>query len=216
MNNIRKTVILLVLIMATVIMAVGCSKKHKETAESVAKRNATLVIDEQKQVVITYTEAFDKSYYNKEELEQKVTTELAEYNKAISNDNGAVMESLDVNEGNVVLKIRFIDEKTYTSYIDEYVKPEKKTELFVGTYAEAVSAGHTFAGTFTNAEDLSDITENDFEDTDELMVIYTNESQKILVSGEIVYFGDTVSMEQGLAVTSAEKENYIIYKPDTK
>lgn len=216
MNNIRKAAALLLLAVAAVMLVVGCSKKDKEASESESKRNATLIIDEQNQIVITYTETFDKSYYNKEELESKVTEELSEFNKTTSNNSSAVLESLEVNEGKAVLKIRFADGETYTDYVKEYVKPDKEAELFVGTYKEAVSAGYTFSGKYTSGEDLSAVTSKEFEETDNLMVVYTNEEHKILVPGDIMYFGDTVSLDKGLAITSGAKENYIIYKPDEK
>ncbi len=216
MNNIRKTAGLLILVMAAAILAAGCSKKDKEASESDTKRNATLTIDEQGQIVITYTEAFDKSYYSKEELESRAAEELSEFNKTASGDSSAAMEALNVKDGNAVMKIRFSDEKVYVDYVKEYVNPDKETKLFIGTYKEAVSAGHDFSGKYTSGEDLSEVTAKEFKDTDSLVVVYTNEEQRILVPGDIMYFGDNVSLDKGLAVTSAGKDNYIIYKPDEK
>lgn len=216
MNDIRKSAGLLVLVLAAVLLAAGCSKKDKEASESDTKRNATLTVDEQEAIVITYTEAFDKSYYDKEELESRTAEELAEFNKTASGDGSAVMESLKVKDGTVVMKIRFADEKVYVDYVKKYVKPDAETKLFVGTYKEAVSAGHKFSGKFTSGEDLSVAEAKDFKETDGLTVVYTNEAQKILVPGDIMYFSESVSLEKGLAVTSEGKDNYIIYKPDGK
>ena len=58
-------------------------KKDKEASESDTKRNATLTVDEQEAIVITYTDTFDKSYYNKEELESRAEEELAELTKPL-------------------------------------------------------------------------------------------------------------------------------------
>ena len=214
MNNFRKTAGLLLMVLAAALLAAGCSKKDKEASESDTKRNATLTVDEQEAIVITYTETFDKSYYNKEELESRAAEELAEFNKTASGDSSAVMESLNVKDGTAVMKIRFTDEKVYVDYVKQYVKPDKETKLFVGIYKDAISAGHKFTGKFTSGEDLSTMEAKDFKETDSLMVVYTNEEQKILVPGDIMYFGENVTLEKGLAVTSEGKDNYIIYKPD--
>ena len=98
MNNFRKTAGLLLMVLAAALLAAGCSKKDKEASESDTKRNATLTVDEQEAIVITYTETFDKSYYNKEELESRAAEELAEFNKTASGDSSAVMESLNVKD----------------------------------------------------------------------------------------------------------------------
>ncbi|MCI8668714.1 MAG: hypothetical protein HFI34_04215 [Lachnospiraceae bacterium] len=216
MNNIRKTAGLLLMVMAAALLAAGCSRKDKEASEPDTKRNATLTVDEQEAIVITYTESFDKSYYDKEELESRTAEELAEFNKTASGDGSAVMESLNVKDGTAVMKIKFADEKVYVDYVKKYVKPDKEAKLFVGTYKDAVSAGYKFSGKFTCGEDLSTVEAKDFKETDGLTVVYTNEEQKILVPGDIIYFSENVSLEKGLAVTSEGKENYIIYKSDEK
>lgn len=218
MNKIRVRRLALLMIMVLVAMCVvGCSKNDAKAADAKVRKRATMIIDEQSQVMITYTEDFDKSNYNHDELEPTINEELLEFNNKISNENGAKLESFDVNsDKKASLKIEFIDSDTYTKYVGEYVQPDRNIKLSIGSYNEVVAKGYLFGGSFINADDLSQITKDKFSDLENLMVVYTNEAQKILIPGTIVYFSDTVSLEEGLAITSDNLENYIIFTLDKK
>ena len=51
-----------------------------------------------------------------------------------------------------------------------------------------------------------------FEETDKLMVLYTNQEMCVYIPEDIVYTSKDVSVDKDTANTKAEKNNYILYK----
>lgn len=208
-------VIAMVLVFSTM---AGCSKKS-DTYSTEYKDGFMRVFHDGK-IYATYVEDFDEDEYNKDELKKMVDDEIAEFNEKYSEDNGMSLENFRVEDDEARVKLAFKTVDDYILYSEKYVNSEKKIEMFVGTYDDAVSAGYDIKGELKvpkkkekiDAEELSDK-----EDTSELYVLYTTEGNYIRVDGKVKYINKNVKVDDDkLIITSDENDNYIFYTLEDK
>jgi hypothetical protein len=213
MRNMKKRVVFFAVMAGVLVCFAGCKKDGGTATEAgaAAKTKATMLVTAEQKLQITYQEAFDKEHYKEEELRAAVTKELQEFNTSISNEQGAVMDSLTVADGNASLKITFADFDTYTKYANAYVDAESDVKVFVGTASEASAAGYDIPASLKD-KDGNAVTKDTVELTDDCIVIYTNEAQKLYVDGDCKYYSESVQVKDGLATVEEGKDNYLIYQ----
>ncbi len=208
----KKGIVLGCMITAMAICLCGCSLSKKSSAK--AKDSEIVTVGEDNSVVVTYTDDFDEEYYDKDELEKLVDSEIKEFNEtyALDKTKGITKESLNVKSKKATLKLKFSCYQDYETYCKNYVSSTRNTKLFIGTYEEAVAAGYNFSGKCTKTEDSSEMTVEDIQNEKGVGVFYTNEGTTIKFPGEIISIGQNVTVKDGLAKTTDKRENYIIYK----
>lgn len=192
----------------TILIAIFCVGCSKDTSN---KSDAAVQVEEDGKILVKYEEAFDKDYYDKDELEKAIDDEVAEFND-IYGKEGLEKDSFKVKKDIATLWYRFADAEKYIQYTNTYVKPEKKAKMYSGTYDKAIEDGIKFGGNFTKVGETGDITKSEFENTDELKVLFTNEEMCLYVPGEIVYINTNVTIDEDVVNTTASKMNYILYK----
>ncbi len=135
----RKTTGLFLLFLLSSLFVTGCAKEPVY----VPVTTNTIEVTEDGNVIGYMVESFDKEYYDIEELESMVRTELGEYNTAspeLKEDAGRVPIEVDrvimAEDGskNVVVALNFQNTTVYADYMGK--------ELFYGTVAEAIAAGY--------------------------------------------------------------------------
>ncbi|MBQ3665907.1 MAG: hypothetical protein II919_07355 [Lachnospiraceae bacterium] len=222
MKRVKKLVIFLLLIVMAVAV-VGCSKSKKKSTNQKTVINkktqikvTNFVLDSDSTFTIIYEEDFDEDYYDKNELESMIDSEVNEFNSnyALSSSSGMSKKELLVENGKAKLSLKFIDSHDYIEYEKNYVDSKRNAKLFIGEYDDAVSEGYKAVGRFT------DLTGNKIDDVENLAkgegmeVLFTNQGFNMTIRGEVVAFNGSVEYdsESGLYITSDKKENYIIYK----
>lgn len=188
------------------VMCVGCGKKDNSN-----KSDAGMQIDAEGRIIVKYEEALDKDYYDEKELESVVDAEVKEFNEEYGNDS-LVKDSYKVKKDIATLWYSFENSDKYISYVTNYIRPEKKAKMFVGKYIDAQKAGIKFGGNFDKVGETGTVTKDEFEDTDNLMVVYTNEELSIYVPGKVVYYNENVTIDKDVVNTVASETNYILYK----
>lgn len=211
MKKEKRIVLWLVWIMAAFILC-GCSKSKSASAQ--AKDKATFQVDQQGNLIVTYTEDFKESYYSKDELEKKINDELKEFNENYATDKnkGVTQESLTVKNKKAVLKLKFTCSQDYMNYYQNYIDSTRNARLYIGKYDDAAAAGFTFSGEYIKEKDSKKVASDQLKDTDKYQLIYTNEAQTIYIDGTIEYYTSKVKVEDGVATTSDKTDNFIIYK----
>ncbi len=135
----KKTTGLFLLFLLSSLFVTGCAKEPVY----VPVTTNTIEVTEDGNVIGYMVESFDKEYYDIEELESMVRTELGEYNTAspeLKEDAGRVPIEVDrvimAEDGskNVVVALNFQNTTVYADYMGK--------ELFYGTVAEAIAAGY--------------------------------------------------------------------------
>ena len=129
--------------MLAVVLASVCSCASKKSAKK-SEDEATVIIDKDNTVSVTYTEEFKEDYYDKDELEAQVDREIEEFNANYAEDkaNGMSKQSLKLKDKKITLKLKFASYKDYEAYSAHYVSITKNVKLFAGTYEDAVAAGY--------------------------------------------------------------------------
>lgn len=141
-NNMKKRKIIFCC-MLVVVLASVCSCASKKSAKK-SEDEATVIIDKDNTVSVTYTEEFKEDYYDKDELEAQVDREIEEFNANYAEDkaNGMSKQSLKLKDKKITLKLKFASYKDYEAYSAHYVSITKNVKLFAGTYEDAVAAGY--------------------------------------------------------------------------
>lgn len=141
-NNMKKRKIIFCC-MLVVVLASVCSCASKKSAKK-SEDEATVIIDKDNTVSVTYTEEFKEDYYDKDELEAQVDREIEEFNANYAEDkaNGMSKQSLKLKDKKITLKLKFASYKDYEAYSAHYVSITKNVKLFAGTYEDAVVAGY--------------------------------------------------------------------------
>lgn len=222
MKRMKKLVIFLFL-MVMAVAVVGCSKsKKKSNSDSSSdnkkteKKAANFVLDSDNTFTIIYEEDFEEDYYDKDELESMIDSEINEFNTnyAKASSSGMSKKELLVENGKAKLGLQFIDCQDYVEYERNYVDSNRNARLFIGKYETGISQGYKAVGRFT---DLSGNKIDDIEDiakAEGTYVLFTNQGFNMTIQGEVIAFNGTVEYDSksGLVITSDKKENYIIYK----
>ena len=135
----KKTTGLFLLFLLSTLLVTGCSKE----AVYVPVTTNTVEVTEDGRVIGYMVESFDKEYYDIEELESMVRTEIGEYNALNAEevkDAGRVpvivnkVTMAEDGSKNVVVALDFQNAAVYTDYMG--------SELFYGTVEEAIVAGY--------------------------------------------------------------------------
>ena len=86
----------------------GCGSVPKES---------TLAIDKKGKITDTVVESFDKDFYDSEELQKEIESELAEYNKNFAADH-ITMKKFEVKDGTATLQLVFDGSEYYEDYME--------------------------------------------------------------------------------------------------
>ncbi len=176
----------------------GCGSVPKES---------TLAIDKKGKITDTVVESFDKDFYDSEELQKEIESELAEYNKNFAADHIA-MKKFEVKDGTATLQLVFDGSEYYEDYTEN--------TLFTGTLPEAEAEGYELSGELLDA-DGAKTDRASLEDADQakVLVLETDEAMQVEVPGTILAIsaGGNVSVtgKKQAAVTDGGL-SFIIYK----
>lgn len=157
-------------------------------------KESTIAVDKKGKIIDTIVEEFDKDFYDSEELQGEIESELAEYNKNYATDH-ITMKKFEVKDGTATLQLVFDGSEYYEDYTE--------TTLFNGTVAEAQAGGYELNGELLDADGAK------------VLVMETDETVKVEVPGTIL----AVSAGGNVNVTGKKQAavadgglSYIIYK----
>ncbi len=194
----RKSVCFCLLICMVSILA-GCGG-------SVPAEN-TIAVDKKGKITDTIVEEFDKDFYDSEELQSEIESELAEYNKNFAADH-ITLKKFEVKDGTATLQLVFDGSEYYEDYTE--------MTLFGGTVEEAQDEGYDLTGSFLDA-DGSQTTLNALDGASKahVLVLETDETLQVETPGKIL----AVSAGGNVTITGKKQASvadgglsYIIYK----
>lgn len=169
----------------------------------------TVVVNKKGTVSGIIVEAFDKDYYNGEELEQMIHDEITAYN-----DGGEAIELKKfeiTEEGNAFVNMTYQSAADYKSFNEK--------ELFTGTVLDAYNAGYEFVDMQSVEEGGAGIQADEVLEKGSMHIVIFEEPVEVRVSGAITYVSEGVSIidkKSAKAETSQEEESqkifYIIYE----
>lgn len=208
----KKKVGLFLGLFLSVLFVSGCSKEE-ETYIPVTTN--TVEVTEDGRIVSYIVESFEKDYYDINELESMVRTEIEEYNvekKDLSTQAGSAPIMVDKvmmaedGSSNVVVALSFQNASVYTDYMGK--------ELFYGTVQEAVSAGYDVDKKLAEVKSGELFTGEKLQKNYEKRILILEDAVSVRAYGKVQYLSaNAKKTEEGFVDCTADQElKYIIIK----
>lgn len=154
-------------------------------------------------------ESFDASYYNEEELQSQIESEISDYNSS-HGDKSVKKKSLKVENGEAQLRMVYDSYQDYAQF--------NHVGFYVGDINGAIQAGYAFEGSFLpvsdgKTADGSSIWGSSLMSGKNYKTIVVNEALLVDVPGTICYVSEGVKVTgKSEAVTENTDTSYILYE----
>jgi hypothetical protein len=134
-------------------------------------------------------EQLDADYYNADELQQMITTEVQEYNSKNGADSITVTE-FTVEDGTVNLKMEYASANDYAQF--------NQTELYYGSMINAQLAGYLFDVSFQEVKDgvvkNSSVTGSEVIKSMDKNVLILRGPMEVQLPGDVLYTSDNAEI----------------------
>ena len=195
----RKITILLLIVSMTVLLA-GCGSGGSAESET------TLGFKKNGQVVHTIVEDFSADYYDLDELETDVKSQIEEYNTRVGSDRIS-LDSSELEDGTLTMVMTFQGAEDYSSFY--------RQALFCGTVKAAFEAGYDLDIELNSAqEEGTTINKQDILDMGERHIIVVREAIHLKPYADILYASGDVEVtgDRDAVVTDGQSLSYIIFR----
>ncbi len=195
----RKITILLLIVSMTVLLA-GCGSGGSAESET------TLEFKKNGQVVHTIVEDFSADYYDLDELETDVKSQIEEYNTRVGSDRIS-LDSSELEDGTLTMVMTFQGAEDYSSFY--------RQALFCGTVKAAFEAGYDLDIELNSAqEEGTTINKQDILDMGERHIIVVREAIHLKPYADILYASGDVEVtgDRDAVVTDGQSLSYIIFR----
>lgn len=159
-------------------------------------------------VSTTIAEEFDKSYYDKDELQQMILEEAASYNR--STGTGAIsVDKVSVEDGVAKVKITYAGSEDYAAFNDGV--------FFTGSVQEAQAAGYDLNKVLSSTTDrLATVGMSDMLAMTDVKILITDMKEPVVLNGKAAYISSNVTVDKKLKTVSFDEASeglaYILYK----
>lgn len=182
-------------VLLCILLVAGCSKNSYD-----ADTNTVFALDDGS-IVSVLVEDFDKSYYDEDELKSMIDENISSYN---GQDNKLIEEeSFKVTDNQVKLVMKYQSADDYASF--------NAVTFFVGSVADAITAGYEFDMEFTSTDDDSAVTSEAVKSLTDYQVVIFEEPIKVQTSESIAYFSENLSLEGNKTVSLSEDSVGLAY-----
>ncbi len=195
----RKITILLLIVSMTALLA-GCGSGGSAESET------TLEFKKNGQVVHTIVEDFSADYYDLDELETDVKSQIEEYNTRVGSDRIS-LDSSELEDGTLTMVMTFQGAEDYSSFY--------RQALFCGTVKAAFEAGYDLDIELNSAqEEGTTINKQDILDMGERHIIVVREAIHLKPYADILYASGDVEVtgDRDAVVTDGQSLSYIIFR----
>ncbi len=195
----RKITILLLIVSMTVLLA-GCGSGGSAESET------TLEFKKNGQVVHTIVEDFSADYYDLDELETDVKSQIEEYNTRVGSDRIS-LDSSELEDGTLTMVMTFQGAEDYSSFY--------RQALFCGTVKAAFEAGYDLDIELNSVqEEGTTINKQDILDMGERHIIVVREAIHLKPYADILYASGDVEVtgDRDAVVTDGQSLSYIIFR----
>lgn len=152
-------------------------------------------------------ENFDKSYYDQEELEQKIIKEAEEYNLAAGGEAVSV-KKVDMDNGVVKVEMTYSKASDYAAFNDAV--------FFAGSVAQAQEAGYNLNRVLISVNDnLETVGMSDILAMSDSKILITDVKESVVLNGKAEYISNNVIIDEKLKTASFDEKSkelaYIIF-----
>ena len=157
-------------------------------------------------------ESFDKDYYNKDDLEEAVNSEIEEYNSGelAGSEDAVTVSKLKIKSKEAYLVLEFASFSDYVNYVVNYEQVSEE-EIFLGTLADA---NETFVVDcqFVSVSDGQTVSDSDILENEEYNILIINGQTKVQIDGGAEYMSDNCSIDDEIITTADGEMSYIIFQ----
>ena len=160
-------------------------------------------------------EKFDKKYYNEDQLEQQIDTEVADFNKSkySSVDDACSVEQFKANSKEAKLVLDFVTTYDFKNYMTHYAGFEPEG-FYVGPISDNDKC--SIKGTFKKPHSKKTATAKDIKKLkDCILITYT--PFKVQVKGDIKYISTNCKIDEDDVVSTSPNKgelSYVVYDID--
>ena len=191
-----------VCVLMAVLFMTGCGK-DKSFNPSVS----SLYIEKNGEITQAIVESFAQEYYSLDEFSAMVQKEVDVYNQKLG-ETKITVESTEVKDSVMYLKLHYADADTYRLYNEEY--------LFVGSVEDALSEGLSFKMIFRDADYEGEYTAADVTENKSETVAVAKEEGVIQLEKPVKYVSSNVEILDAhtvevMPIEAEDEYAYIIY-----
>ena len=200
-----------------IVLALGLTACGKTVGDiDLEAGQSAIYIQEDGIVSYAVSEKFDKDYYDKDALEEKINKEVADYNggsKASVGDAISV-DSFKVKSDVATLVLEFTTNYDFLNYIMDYNRIETD-QFYIGTISDNTDC--KIEGEFVTPDKKTAITNKEIKAMKDANILIVNEQYKVQIDGTVQYISDNCNVDKDGIITTAKNDNgtsYIVYKND--
>ena len=191
-----------VCVLMAVLFMTGCGK-DKSFNPSVS----SLYIEKNGEITQAIVESFAQEYYSLDEFSAMVQKEVDVYNQKLG-ETKITVESTEVKDSVMYLKLHYADADTYRLYNEEY--------LFVGSVEDALSEGLSFNMIVLDADYEGEYTAADVTENKSETVAVAKEEGVIQLEKPVKYVSSNVEILDAhtvevMPIEAEDEYAYIIY-----
>ncbi len=153
-------------------------------------------------------ESFEESYYDKEELEQAVLEQAADYNNRTGTESIAV-KKVEVKDGLAQVTLTYAGVRDYAAF--------NQVLFFAGTAGDAQSAGYDLDVVLSGVKDSGEtLGKADILALKEEKLLVTDINETVKLDGKALYISDNVTVSSGGKIVKRSEDGnkmmYVVYK----
>lgn len=188
-------------IIAGTLMLAACAGNEAEEVTSVT-------INKDGAIGSHIVSSFDKSYYDKDELQQRILQEVLSYNQTSGTDHVSV-EKIDVKDDMAVVEMTYAEAADYAAFNGGI--------FFMGNAFKAQAEGYDLNKVLSGTENsMETIGMSDMLAMTDYTLLITDMKDPVTLSGKAVYISDNVTVSKNFKTVSFDEESeelaYILYK----
>lgn len=198
----------------TIILAIGFAGcGHTVGDMDIGAGENAIYIQESGDISYATAESFDKDYYDKGDLEDKIDKEIEDYNnsnKASVND-AAEVKDFSVKKDVATMVLNFVTGYDFYTYMSDYNK-EDKEKFYIGKISD--NSYCDIDGEFVSPDKKDKADGEDIKELKDKNILVVNGQYKIQSEYKILYMSDNCTVDEEGIITTAKSEDelsYIVY-----
>lgn len=168
---------------------------------------STVSVTKEGKISSHIVESFDKTYYDKDELQQRILQEAASYNRAVG--EGAVsVEKVTVEDGFANVEMTYEKASDYADFNNRV--------FFIGTPEEAREAGYDLNTVLSSVKDeYETVGMSDILAMEDVKILITDIKEPVTLNGKAAYISGNAAADKKLKTVYFDEESeelaYILY-----
>lgn len=197
----KKQLYFIVVVIMGLCFMTGCKKGTTLKLSDVTE--STILLYGNGSIQGASVEAFDESYYDKNELKDFIKSDIETFNSKDGNEDAVKLNSYDVSNETAKVLLTYRDMDVYDAYNSSDIKSL--------TMDEAMNQG-ILPDTLTDAASGEKVSKEDVTKHTEYMIVTVSEVIDVKVEGTVKYYSNAMLLDEQTMQSEADKNAIIVYE----